>query len=201
MLTTRTRGRAPAVAALLALGLALAGCSADASEDASAEAPDTAAEDATTEDSGGEASTGALLGTGDAVVEIDGVEHRFATDGADGRCEVLMGAALLVSMPLVEANGVEMPEGSGELTVEVPVDADDVEVVEAYAEVRVDGNGHWFAGAADTATASGVETPDMALTVDRDESGAVISGTQPMVPLVAGSLPDIDAVITVDCPA
>ncbi|GEM_PF-4271938 len=202
MLVTHTGGRAPLAGALLVLGLALVGCAGSDSDAEPVEAAEAGASEETTDDGSSaedDSGTTGLLGTGEATVTVDGVEHTFASDGTEGRCEVLMGAALAVSMPIVTAAGVDMPEGSGELTLELPVEADDADVVNAYGELRVDGSGHWFAGASETASVTGVETPAMALTVDRDGGGITVTGTQPMVPLVSGSQPDIDAVMTVTC--
>lgn len=155
----------------------------------------------TTQGGGGDggADPGSSLGTGSATVAFGDQLHRFAIESAadsgmpiEGRCSVLFGT-LGADLPLVESNGTPVPEGSGSLTVDIDVGGD-VPDFEPYVELVVPG-GHWVAGASETASLTGVETPEITLT----GSGTSVAGTQSMVPLVVGPGEPIDATVELTC--
>lgn len=218
MLTTRVftrRMSATASIALLTLLLA-AGCGADdeATSAATADAADAAGVTDVTETSAEETETGgdtseadategdgesiaspaAGYGLGDATVSFGDEVHRFAITSADdlsGQCRVLFGV-LVVDLPLVESNGVALESGDGWLRMDIELE--DVADFEPYAELAVPG-GQWFAGASETASLSGVETPEITLTGE----GLTVSGTQSMVPLAIGPGEPIEATIEATC--
>lgn len=134
------------------------------------------------------------LGLGSATVTFGEEVHRFALTperALDGQCRTLFGV-LVVDLPLVESNGVEVPPGNGWLRLDIEVE--DVADFEPYVDARIAG-GHWVAGASETASLTGVETPEITLV----GSGATISGTQAMVPLVTGPGEPIEATVEATC--
>jgi hypothetical protein len=151
---------------------------------------DSAAEGEPAGDLGG--SDGGL-GSGTAIVTFDGEEYLFATGdgGYAGQCRDLYGV-LVVDLPLVEANGETIPPDTGRL--ELQVEMQDVPDYEPWANLSVPG-ARWFAGADEVADISGIETPPMTLTA----SGNTVTGTQAMVPMVAGVNSAIEATIEVTC--
>lgn len=216
MLTTRvfTR-RMSATASIALLTLLAAGCGADdEATSTSAAAADAAGVTDVTETSGEETETGgdtseadatqgdgesiaspaAGYGLGDATVSFGDEVHRFAITSADdlsGQCRVLFGV-LVVDLPLVESNGVALEDGDGWLRMDIELE--DVADFEPYAELAVPG-GQWFAGASETASLSGVGTPEITLTGE----GLTVSGTQSMVPLAVGPGEPIEATIEATC--
>lgn len=169
----------------------------DSSAGAAAEEPaeaDTDEADTGDADAGGGAQPGSSLGLGEASVTIGDEVHRFALTEdrmLDGQCSTLFGV-LAIDLPLVESNGAEVPPGTGWLRMDIELE--DVADFEPYVEMRVAG-GHWYAGASETAEISGVETPAITLA----GNGLSVSGTQSMVPLVAGPGEAIDATVAVTC--
>lgn len=137
---------------------------------------------------------GSGLGLGSATVTVGDEVHRFAISpelALDGQCRVLFGV-LAIDLPLVESNGVEVEPGDGRLRMDIELE--DVADYEPYAEVRAAG-GHWYAGESETASISGVETPEITLT----GAGMSVTGTQMMVPIVAGPGEPIEATVEATC--
>jgi hypothetical protein len=134
------------------------------------------------------------FGLGSATVTFGDEVHRFAISperALDGQCRELFGV-LAVDLPLVESNGVAVDPGNGWLRMDIEIE--DVADFEPAAEVRVAG-GHWYAGASETASISGVETPEITLT----GSGMSVTGTQMMAPIVAGPGEPIEATVEATC--
>lgn len=134
------------------------------------------------------------FGLGSATVTFGDEVHRFAISperAVDGQCRELFGV-LAIDLPLVESNGVAVDPGTGRLRMDIEVE--DVADFEPAAEVRVAG-GHWYAGASETASITGVETPEITLT----GSGMSVTGTQMMVPIVAGPGEPIEATVEATC--
>lgn len=159
-------------------------------------APD---ETAASPDAGSAGGDSLGLGIGTATVAFGDEVHRFviaseadSITSVEGRCEVLFGT-LAVDLPLVESNGTALPEGSGSLQVDIDLSGD-VPDFEPYVELVVPG-GHWVAGASETASLTGVETPDITLT----GNGTSVTGTQSMVPLVVGPGEPIEATVDLTC--
>ncbi len=195
------RGR-PAAGSLAAILLVAAvGCGgSDDATPAAAEAPATedagAAESEAAESEGAETADapGSGLGLGTATVTFGDEVHRFAISperALDGECDVLFGV-LVIDLPLVESNGVAAEPGNGWLRMDIELE--NVADFEPYAEMRVAG-GHWYAGASETASISGVETPEITLAA----SGMSVTGTQMMVPIVAGPGEPIEAMVEATC--
>jgi hypothetical protein len=84
------------------------------------------------------------------------------------------------------------PGNGGRLRMDIELE--DVADFEPYAEGRAAG-GHWYAGASETASISGVETPEITLAA----SGLSVTGTQTMVPIVAGPGESIEAMVEATC--
>lgn len=185
-----------ALACAAALVVMPTACGGDDGTDEPADADEPAdGDDGGGDDGGGDDGGGSDggLGSGTATVTFDGEEYRFATgdEGFAGQCRNLYGA-LVVDLPLVEANGTAIPADTGRL--ELQVELQDVDDFEPSAALSIPG-GRWFAGDDEVAAISGVETPDVTLTA----SGSSISGTQTMVPLVVGINSAIEATIEVTC--
>lgn len=208
------RGATAAVAGVLALVALVSACGSDDESSSSGESgavvgdtasaePDTGAtapatgDDATDDEAGsddGVVAPDPEPGLGSATLSFGDEVHRFALaseDSLQGQCETLFGV-LVVNLPLVESNGVEVPSGSGRLQIDVELE--DVADFEPYVELMVPG-GHWVAGDSETASLTGVETPAITLVA----SGTTITGTQAMVPLVAGPGEPIEASVEVTC--
>ena len=208
------RGATAAVAGVLALVALVSACGSDDESSSSGESgavvgdtasaePDTDAtapatgDDATDDEVGsddGVVAPDLEPGLGSATLSYGDEVHRFALtseNSLQGQCETLFGV-LIVDLPLVESNGVEVPSGSGRLQIDVELE--DVADFEPYAELMVPG-GHWVAGDSETASLTGVETPEITLVA----SGTTITGTQTMVPLVAGPGEPIEATVEVAC--
>lgn len=201
-MTTRRRDHTPrqhrlraAVLAAVLLGVPVAcgGDDADSEPAEPADAPDAdePVESDADEPAGGDSESGGGLGTGTGTVSFDGEEYRFEIGREAGQCRNLYDV-LVVDLPLVEANGTEVPPDSGRL--ELQVELDDVEDFEPWADLSIPG-GRWFAGDDEVAAITDVETPDLTLTA----SGTSITGTQAMVPLVQGINSAIDAKIEITC--
>jgi hypothetical protein len=196
--------RGKSVVSLAALLCVAAGCGgsddATPADSASAEVVTTSAaeaevaETASLETEAAETEAAPGTGLGNATVTFGDEVHRFAIlpeYALDGECDVVFGV-LVIDLPLVESNGVAAEPGNGWLRMDIEME--DVADFEPYAEMRVAG-GHWYAGASETASISGVETPEITLAA----SGLSVTGAQTMVPIVAGPGEPIEAMVEATC--
>jgi hypothetical protein len=175
-----------------AAGAEVAATVGEATEAAPADAAETeaaASEGAETEGADMADLSDSGFGLGSATVTFGDEVHRFAI--SPERALELFGV-LAVDLPLVESNGVAVDPGNGWLRMDIEIE--DVADFEPAAEVRVAG-GHWYAGASETASISGVETPEITLT----GSGMSVTGTQMMAPIVAGPGEPIEATVEATC--